>query len=162
MKVVKSYFPRRERSSWMGFRKARIKGKKRTLMTKTKFTAGSLTLSLLLATGAFAGNINKGTLQFDETVTVAGKQLPAGKYRVEWAGDGPTVELSISDGRETVAKVPAQIVPVKKAEPTSGYSTSADPSGNKTLTGIFFSGRKYDLAIGEVAAATATPSAASN
>jgi hypothetical protein len=131
-------------------------------MSKTKFTAGSLTLSLLLATGAIAGNTNKGTLQFDETVTVAGKQLPAGKYRVEWAGDGPTVELSISDGRDNVAKVSAQIIPVKKAEPTSGYSTSADQAGNKTLTGIFFSGKKYDLAIGEVAAATPSEKTAGN
>jgi len=150
----------------MGFRKARIKRKEKdSYMRNTKFTAGLLALSLLLAGSAMAGTTNKGTLQFDETVTVAGKQLPAGKYHVEWTGDGPTVELSISDGRETVAKVPAQIVPVKKAEPTSGYSTSADPAGNKTLTGVFFSGRKYDLAIGEVAAATSTPSekpAASN
>jgi hypothetical protein len=142
----------------MGFRKARIKGKKRTLMSKTKITAGLLALSLLLAGSAMAGTTNKGTLQFDETVTVAGKQLPAGKYHVEWTGDGPTVELSISDGRDNVAKVPAQVIPVKKAEPTSGYSTSADQAGNKTLTGIFFGGKKYDLAIGEVAAATPTSS----
>ena len=127
-------------------------------MRKTKFTAGLLTLSLLFAASAIAGNTNKGTLQVFETVAVGGKQLPAGKYRVEWAGSGPSVELSISDGRETVAKVPAQILPLKKAEPQSGYSTSADQSGNKALTEIFFGGKKYQLSIGEASVATATPS----
>jgi hypothetical protein len=125
---------------------------------KTKFTAGLLTFSLLLAASAIAGNTNKGTLQLTDTVTVGGKQLPAGKYRVEWAGSGSSVELSISDGRETVAKVPAQILPLKKAEAASGYTTSTDQAGNKALTEIFFGGKKYQLSIGEASAATTTPS----
>jgi hypothetical protein len=127
-------------------------------MRKTKFTAGLLTFSLLFAASAIAGNTNKGTLQVAETVTVGGKQLPAGKYQVEWAGSGSHVELSISDGRETVAKVPAQILALKKAEAASGYSTSTDQAGNKALTEIFFGGKKYQLSIGEASAATATPS----
>ena len=127
-------------------------------MRKTKFTAGLLTFSLLLAASAIAGNTNKGTLQVAETVTVGGKQLPAGKYQVEWAGSGSNVELTISDGRETVAKVPAQILALKKAEAASGYSTSTDQAGNKALTEIFFGGKKYQLSIGEASAATTTPS----
>jgi len=127
-------------------------------MRKTKFTAGLLTFSLLLAASAIAGNPNKGTLQVSETVTVGGKQLPAGKYQVEWAGSGSSVELRISDGRETVAKVPAQILSLKKAEVASGYTTSTDQAGNKALTEIFFGGKKYQLSIGEASAATATPS----
>ena len=126
-------------------------------MRKTKFTAGLLALSLLLAAIAIAGNPNKGTLQVSETVTVGGKQLPAGKYQVEWAGSGSNVELSIFDGKEAVAKVPAQILPLKKAGAASGYSTSTDQAGNKTLTEIFFGGKKYQLSIGEASAATATP-----
>jgi hypothetical protein len=127
-------------------------------MRKTKFTAGLLTFSLLLAASAIAGNTTKGTLNVDETVTVGGKQLPAGRYQVEWTGNGPTVELSISNGRDTVAKVPAQVLPVKAAQTGSGYSTNTDQAGNKALTGIFFSGKKYELSIGEASAATATPS----
>jgi hypothetical protein len=127
-------------------------------MRKVKSTAGLLTFSLLLAASASAGNTSKGTLQVAEPVTVGGKQLPAGKYQVEWAGSGSNVELSISDGRETVAKVPAQILPLKKAEAASGYSTSTDQAGNKALTEIFFGGKKYELSIGEASAATTTPS----
>ena len=139
------------------FREAGTKGRE-TLMRRTKFTAGLLTISLLLAASAIAGNTNKGTLQLTDTVTVGGKQLPAGKYRVEWAGNGATVEVSISDGRETLAKVPAQVLPLEKAETTSGYTISTDQAGNKALTEIFFGGKKYQLSIGEASAATATPS----
>src|SRR6267143_4867473 len=127
-------------------------------MRKTKFTAALLTFSLLLVATAIAGNSNKGTLNVEETVSVGGKQLPAGKYQVEWAGTGPTVELSISDSRGTIAKVPALVLPLKKAEAESGYSTNTDQAGNKALTGIFFGGKKYELSIGEASAATATPS----
>ena len=127
-------------------------------MRKTKFTAALLTFSLLLVASAIAGNSNKGTLNVDETVTVGGKPLPAGKYQVEWAGTGENVEVSISNGKDTVAKVPAQVVPVAKAERESGYSTNTDQAGNKSLTGIFFSGKKYQLSIGEASATTATPS----
>jgi hypothetical protein len=126
-------------------------------MRKMKFTAGLLAFSALLATSAIAGNSNRGTLSVAETVTVGGKQLPAGKYQVEWTGTGPGVELSISDGRETVAKVPAQVLALAKAQPTSGYATNADQAGNKALTEIFFGGKKYELSIGEASAATATP-----
>lgn len=126
-------------------------------MRKMKFTAGVLTFSLLLAASAVAGNANKGTLNVAETVTVGGRQLPAGQYQVEWTGSGPDVEVSISNGRDTVAKVPAQVLPLKKAETESGYSTDSQ-AGNKELTGIFFRGKKYQLSIGEASAATATPS----
>ena len=127
-------------------------------MRTMKLTAGLLTFSLLLAAGAIAGNNNKGTLQVDETVTVGGKPLPAGRYQVEWTGTGPAVEVSISNGRDTVAKLPAQVLPMKKAYSQSGYGTSTDPAGNKALTEIFFGGKKYELSIGEASAATATAS----
>src|SRR6267143_3139967 len=127
-------------------------------MTRTKSIANLLTLSLLLAASAVAGNTNKGTLKVAETVSVGGKQLTAGEYQLEWAGSGSNVELTISDGRETVAKVPVQILPLTKAEPRSGYSINTDQAGNKALTGIFFGGKKYQLSIGEASAATATPS----
>ena len=127
-------------------------------MTRTKSIANLLATSLLLAASAVAGNTNKATLKVSETVSVGGKQLRAGQYQVEWAGSGPDVELTISNGRETVAKVPAQILPLTKAEANSGYSINTDQAGNKVLTGILFGGKKYQLSIGEASAATATPS----
>ena len=127
-------------------------------MRKAKFAAGLLTFSLMFAGGAIAGNTNKTTLKFGETVTVAGKQLPPGQYNVEWAGTGSDVELNISNGKGPVAKVPAQIVPLEKALSGSGYSTDADQAGNRVLTGIFLGGKRYELSITGASAATATPS----
>ena len=124
-------------------------------MKPSRLSASLLAFSLLLACGAVAAASNRGTLKIGETVTVSGQQLPAGKYEVEWVGSGPDVELSISAGTETLAKVPAQIVPQKKAQPQSGYSTIADQSGNKALTEIFFGGKKYMLSIGGASSATA-------
>jgi len=149
--------PLRKGRFFIRFREASTKGKE-TLMRKTKFTAGLLAFSLLLAASAIAGNANKGTLQVDETVTVGGKQLRAGKYRVEWTESGSNTEVSISDGKETIVKVPAQVLPLKRAEATNGYGTTADQAGNKALTEIFFGGKKYELSIGEASAATATSS----
>src|SRR5206468_6447192 len=61
-----------------------------------------------------------------------------------------TCALPIFSGdRGTVAKVPAQVLPLEKAEAGSGYSTNTDQAGNKALTGIFFGGKKYQLSIGE-------------
>ena len=114
---------------------------------------GLLAFSMLLAASAIAGN-NKGTLWTDETVTVGGKQLPPGKYQVTWAGSGSSVELSISDGRETLAQVPAEILPLKTAQAGSGYSINTDAAGNKALTEILFDGKKYKLSISEASAAT--------
>ena len=131
-------------------------------MKRTRKTFGVLTASLLFAACAFAGTESKGQLKVGETVTVGGQQLRTGTYEVEWTGSGSNVELSIMKGGETVAKVPAQLVALKKAERGDGYSTNTEPSGNKTLTGIFFRGKKFELSIGEASVETATPSSKSD
>ena len=123
-------------------------------MKSTRKTLGVLTASLLLAAGAFAGTESKGQLKVFETVTVAGKQLHSGTYQLEWTGTGSNVELNIIEGKETVAKIPAQLVAMPKAVAESGYSTNTEPSGSKSLTAIFFRGKKYELSFGEASAAT--------
>jgi hypothetical protein len=127
-------------------------------MKSTRKIFGTLTASLLLAACAFAGPDSKGQLRVAETVTIGSTQLRSGTYQLEWTGSGPNVELSISNGRETVAKVPAQLVSLEKAGSGDGYSTNTEPSGNKTLTGIFFKGKKYQVSFGEASAASGTAS----
>jgi hypothetical protein len=124
----------------------------RHAMTISRRFAGLVTFSLLLAAGAVAGATNKGKLHVAEDVTIGGKQLAAGDYQLEWSGTGSNVELSISSGKETVAKVPAQIVPLKVASIGNAYSTDS-AAGGKTLTGIYLSGKKFELSLGEVSAA---------
>jgi len=116
--------------------------------------------SLLLSVSAFAGNSNKKSLHLYENVTVEGKQLPAGDYRVEWTGTGSDVTLNILKGKETVASVPARIVPVNVAFQQDGYTATAEKDGTQAVTQLFFTGQKFDLEIGQASNANTTSGAA--
>jgi len=115
--------------------------------------------SLLLSASAFAGNSNKKSLRFDTSVTVEGQQLAAGDYKVEWSGTGPDVKLNILKGKETVASVDAHIVSVPVPNKQDGYSATTGKDGSRSLTTVFFSGEKFDLEIGQAAAATTSGAA---
>jgi hypothetical protein len=117
----------------------------------------SLTLaSLLLTAIAFAAPASKGTLKLFEPVTVQGKQLAAGKYAVEWNGEGPNVQLNIADGKNGVAAIPARIVPGVKNR-TSGYASAKQQDGRSELTNLFFEGKAYQLQISDSAAQGGQP-----
>ena len=109
--------------------------------------------SLLLSTSAFAGNGNKKTLHIDTNVTIEGKSLAPGDYKVEWSGTGPDVKVNILKGKETVASVSARIVAVPVSNKVDGYSATAGPDGSHSLKTIFFSGDKYDLQLGSASTA---------
>jgi hypothetical protein len=109
-----------------------------------------LGLALLLATSAFAAN--KGSLQVQEPVSVNGTKLAAGNYKVEWEGTGPSVELSISQGKKMLAKVPAHIVDLDRPAPADSTVVKNNGDGTRTLSEVRFSGKKFSLAVGEEAA----------
>jgi|SRR6266436_3326833 len=108
--------------------------------------------SLLLAASAFAGT-GKGTLHLYESMDVQGKQLPPGDYKVEWNGEGPNVELNITEGKKTVASLPAQVVTVAEKNTTDGYASKKLGDGKNALTEIFFHGRDFELRLGNQASA---------
>lgn len=101
--------------------------------------------SLLLVSCAFAAANGKGTLHLYDTVEVQGKQLAPGDYKLQWNGEGPKVELTISSGREAVVSVPAEVVTVSDKNRTDGYTASKANDGNNALTEISFGGRSYEL-----------------
>jgi hypothetical protein len=112
--------------------------------------------SLLLGASAFAAPATRGTLKLFDSVSVQGKQLAPGQYTVEWNGEGPNVELSITNGKEAVASIPARVVPVGAKNTASGYSSAKQQDGSTTLTNVFFQGKAYELQIGQQSA-TAAP-----
>jgi hypothetical protein len=116
--------------------------------------------SLFLSVSAFAGNSNKKSLHLYENVTVEGKQLPPGDYKVEWTGTGSDVTVNILKGKETVASVPARIVPVNVAFQEDGYTATAQKDGTQSVTQLFFTGQKFDLEIGQASSANTTSGAA--
>lgn len=124
-------------------------------MTLSKTYQGLLLgLLLLLATSVFAAN--KGSLQVSDPVMVSGAQLAPGDYTVKWEGSGPSVEVSILQGRKTVATVPARLVDLSKSSDNSAAVLKKNADGSKSLSEIRFSGKKYALAIGAESAQNQT------
>jgi hypothetical protein len=101
--------------------------------------------ALLFAAGTFAGEANKATLRLQEKVSVEGKQLAPGNYKLEWDGAGPDVQVNILRGKETVATVPAHLVEQPARNAQDAYSTNAEPDGSKALTGIYVGGKTFAL-----------------
>ena len=109
-----------------------------------------LGLALLLATSAFAAN--KGSLSVQEPLTINGTQLKPGDYKVEWDGNGPSVEVSITQGKKVIAKVPAHVVSLETPSPSDAAVVKNNGDGTKSLTEVRISGKKFALALGEEAA----------
>ena len=109
-----------------------------------------LGLALLLATSAFAAN--KGSLSVQEPVTVNGTRLAPGDYKVVWDGTGPSVELSITQGKKVVAKVPARMVTLENPSQTDAAVVRNNGDGTKSLSEVRLSGKKFAFAVGEEAA----------
>ena len=106
-----------------------------------------LGLALLLASTAFAAS--KGSLQLSSPTTVNGTKLKAGEYKVEWDGSGPAVELSIKQGKNVIAKVPARLVDLSGASANDAAVVVTNGDGTSSLSGIRFQGKKYALEFGE-------------
>jgi hypothetical protein len=108
-----------------------------------------LGLTLLLATSVFAAN--KGQLQLNDPLTINGKQLAAGEYRLQWEGTG-SIELSILRGKTVVASVPARLVDLDRPAQADLTIVRMNADGSKALSEIRFGGKKYSLAIGNESA----------
>lgn len=126
-------------------------------MKASRFCALLFAASLLLPVAALAASVNKKSLHLTETVTVQGKTLSPGDYRVQWNGSGPSVQLDIVQGRNTLLEVPARIVTESTKSDQNGYTLKKD-HGSQELVSIFFEGKDYRLQIPEPGAASASRS----
>jgi hypothetical protein len=114
---------------------------------KTWKTSTLVAVALLLSTAAFAAN--KESLKVFDPVQVSGKQLPAGNYTVTWEGTGPSVDVTITRGKDVVAKTSARLQDLPKAPSKTGLVTKGNADGTRSLSEIQFGGKKYALEIGE-------------
>jgi hypothetical protein len=124
-----------------------------------KFTTWSKSLvlvsALLLAVSASA---EKAKLQLSNPVLLNGTTLKPGDYKLEWEGTGPTVELSIKQGKNVVAKVSARVVGLDMPGANDAVLTKKNVSGPNSLSGIRFQGKKFALQLGEASEAMQTGS----
>lgn len=104
-------------------------------------------LVLLLAGSAFAAS--KASLTLNHDTTVNGTKLKAGDYKLQWDGSGPDVEVSIVQGKNVVAKVPAKLVDLNSNAANDAAVIKNNGDGSSTLAGVRFAGKKYALELGE-------------
>ncbi|HJZ66117.1 MAG TPA: hypothetical protein VKD70_17450, partial [Candidatus Acidoferrum sp.] len=105
--------------------------------------------SLFFASAALAGE--KASVKFYDDVKLNGKTITAGKYEVELEGTGSQAQLSIRQGKETVATVPATVNPTKAAQTATGYATSRQEDGSLSLTSVVIAGKKFTIQLGQEA-----------
>jgi hypothetical protein len=104
-------------------------------------------LALLLASSAFAAT--KANLTLQSSTTVNGAKLKPGDYKLEWDGSGPNVELSIKQGKNVIAKVPAKVVDLNSPAGNSAAVLKMNSDGTSTLSAVRFEGKKFSLELGE-------------
>jgi hypothetical protein len=114
-----------------------------------------LTLSgaaFLFASTVLAADVNKGTLNVSEKVNVQGKTIDPGTYKVEWNGTGPTVQVTILHGKQTVATFPAQLTEQDSKNAVDAYGSEAEADGSRQLTAIYIGGKHTVLQLEQSAA----------
>jgi len=101
--------------------------------------------ALVSSSGAFAGDANKGKLHLQDKTIVDGKPLNPGNYTVEWTGAGPTVEVTLLHGKQTVATFPAHIMEQSTPNHNDAYGSAPESDGSRRLTVIYISGKRTNL-----------------
>ncbi len=118
-------------------------------MVKTAFNGKQVLRGLvlvgaaLLATTAFAAN--KGSFELKHPTQVAGHELAAGTYKVQWDGSGTEVQLSIMRGSKQVATTNARVLQVAVAPQGDSALITLNPDGSRTLAELRFRGKAMAL-----------------
>ena len=132
---------------------------KSPLFSKIIFAA----LALMLTVSAVAADsTHKASFEIAAPAQVNGTQLPAGEYVAKWEGSGPSVQVSIMQGRKVVATVPAQVVQLEQATRGSETELKTSPNGERELTKLRFDGKKYSLDLGSESAKAQAKTAPTN
>src|SRR5208337_4466547 len=101
--------------------------------------------ALLFSSGAIAKDTNKTTLHVNEKLSVEGKTINPGNYKVEWNGSGPTVQVTLLQGNQTVATFPAHLTEQTTQNPANAYGSVEQPDGSRALTAIYPGGNRVVL-----------------
>jgi hypothetical protein len=84
----------------------------------TKRTTALLVAMVIPASAALAAQRQSIRMDVDQAVTLAGKAIPAGSYKLSWQGDGDAVKVRVAQGRKVVAEADGRVMeaPNKAAE----------------------------------------------
>jgi hypothetical protein len=130
-------------------------------MKLSKVSLAILGSALLFSSAALAGDANKGSLQLYEKVNVEGKAINPGKYTVTWEGTGPNVQVTVLQGKQTVATFSAHLTEQATRNSEDAYGSAAETDGSRTLTAIYPNGKRFSLEIEQAAASQPSSTPAS-
>jgi hypothetical protein len=130
-------------------------------MKLSKLSLAFFGSALLLSSAAVAGDSNKASIQLYEKVNVEGKALNPGKYTITWDGSGPNVQVTVSQGKQTVATFAAHLTEQTTRNTEDAYGSSADTNGSRTLTAIYPNGKRFSLELEQAAASQSSTSPSS-
>jgi len=110
------------------------------MKTKTGkwFGTGVLSLGLLLATGIPAAAKNARTINIDHALSLQGKNLPAGRYKVEWQTHSPEATVQFLRNRQLVATTEGRVEQRDKISRCNAVVYDTAPDGTVTLLEIRF------------------------
>lgn len=114
---------------------------KRSVISKSPL----LCLVLLAATTAFAPN--KKSVAIPERVTVNGKSLAAGNYKVEWESSSSNVGLSFLQYNKFVAAVPARFIDLQQPDTSDSVLLGTNGDGSRSLQEVHSGGKRYALVL---------------
>lgn len=117
------------------------------MFRKTHFVLYCVALiSGIFIASAIAQPQKKGDFTVNETVTMNGRQLRAGRYNVIWSGAGENVSVTVKKGRKVVATAPARLVTVVPPAHNTVLENKND-SGARSISEIQFRDENYALRI---------------
>ena len=130
-------------------------------MKLSKLSLAFFGSALLLSSAAFAGDANKASLNLYEKVNVEGKELNPGKYTITWDGSGPNVQVTVSQGKQTVATFAAHITEQATRNTEDAYGSAAGTDGSRSLTAIYPNGKRLSLELDSKSASQPSTSSSS-
>ena len=109
-------------------------------MTRKWFGIGVLSLGLLVAIGIPAAAKNARTINLGHAIVLQGKNLPAGRYKVEWQTHSPEATVQILHGRQLVVTTDGRVEQRDKINYSDAVVYDTAPDGSMTLLEIRFAG----------------------
>jgi hypothetical protein len=114
--------------------------------------------AIVFSSGALAGETNKGKLRLQEKIAVDGKIINPGEYKVEWTGSSMAVQVSLVQGKHTIATFPAHVIEQAIPNKFDAYGSSAGTEGSRSLTAIYIGGKQTTLELEQKEASQQTGS----
>jgi hypothetical protein len=118
---------------------------------KTSYFTAVLSLTCLLGFGgsAYAAPDNARSVEIFHAVQIGATELKPGKYKVEWQGTGPAVEVSFRRNGKTVVTVAGTFKTNDDQVTRDAIVTEATGTGTSTLKEIDFGHQKEALVFGQ-------------